>query len=225
MFGIDRKKIVIIGGTGDLGSGLARCWAAKGHAVVLGSRSADKARAAALQLAAEVAGEVTGAGNLEAAGAGDVVVVAVPFASHDAVLQEIKPAVAGKIVIDAVVPLVPPKVSVAQMPSEGSAAQIAQRILDGDARVVSAFHNIGASKLRQGEPLSCDTLVFGDDQEAKTIVMALADDLGSRGIDGGVLANSMAAEAMTSVLIGINRRYKIQGAGIRVTGLPAPLAS
>lgn len=225
MIAINGKKIAIVGGTGDLGTGLARCWAARGHAIVLGSRSADKARAAALQMAEEVSGEVTGAGNMEAAGSADIVVVAVPFASHDAVLHEIKPAVAGKIVIDAVVPLVPPKVSVAQMPPEGSAALIAQHILDNDARVVSAFHNIGASKLRPAEQMACDTLVFGDDQEAKAIVIALADELGSRGIDGGALANSIAAEAMTSVLIGINRRYKVQGAGIRVTGLPTPTAS
>src|SRR5437660_9742125 len=93
---------------------------------------------------------VRGEDNRTAAAAADVVVIAVPYANHDAILNEIRPAVAGKIVVDAVVPLVPPKVSVAQLPPEGSAAQSAQRLLGGDTRVVSAFHNVAAAKLHAG---------------------------------------------------------------------------
>jgi NADPH-dependent F420 reductase len=214
----NRPSIAIIGGTGDLGSGLASRWARAGYRIVLGSRAKEKAAAAAQEMGAW---SVSGDDNLGAARTGDIVVIAVPYSNHDAILSEIKPAVAGKIVVDAVVPLVPPKVSVVQLPDEGSAAAIAQRILAGTARVVSAFHNVGAAKLRGEGPVDCDVLVCGDDKEARDAVIALADAAGTRGVDGGVLANSVAAEALTSLLIGINRRYKVNGAGIRITGLPA----
>ncbi len=209
------RTIAILGGTGDLGSGLARCWLGSGHAVVIGSRSANKARAFAADLGAGARGD----DMVGAARSADIVVIAVPFASHAATLREIRDAVQGKIVVDAVVPLVPPKVSVVQLPAEGSAAGIAQALLGDGVRVVSAFHNVGASKLHAGERADCDVLVFGNDREARDIVIALAGDVACRGVDGGVLANSAAAEALTSVLIGINRRYKVPGAGIRITGL------
>lgn len=210
-----KPRIAILGGTGDLGSGLARCWAAAGYDVTIGSRSAEKAKEAA----ATLGGSVRGDGNIEAARAADIVVVAVPFASHDSTLRDVKDAVQGKIVVDAVVPLVPPKVATVQLPKEGSAAQIAQALLGEGVRVVSAFHNVGAAKLHGGERANCDVLVFGDDKDARAAVIELAGAVASRGIDGGVLANSAAAEALTSVLIGINRRYKVPGAGISITGL------
>jgi len=215
-----RPTIAIIGGTGDLGSGLAGRWAAAGYAVILGSRTKEKAVAAAQEMPAHSAA-ITGDDNLGAAQAADVVVIAVPYANHDTILGELKPALADKIVVDAVVPLKPPKVSTVQLPDEGSAAAVAQRILDGTARLVSAFHNVGAAKLRGQGAIDCDVLVCGDDKEARDVVIALADAAGTRGVDGGVLANSIAAEALTSILIGINRRYKVSNAGIRITGLPA----
>jgi len=210
-----KPRIAILGGTGDLGSGLARCWAAAGYDVVIGSRSAEKAKEAA----ATLGGSVRGDGNIEAAQAADIVVVAVPFASHESTLRDVKDAVQGKIVVDAVVPLVPPKVATVQLPKEGSAAQIAQALLGEGVRVVSAFHNVGATKLHSGDRANCDVLVFGDDKDARAAVIELANAVATRGIDGGVLANSAAAEALTSVLIGINRRYKVPGAGISITGL------
>jgi len=204
-----------------LGSALAKRWAAAGYPVVLGSRSKQKAQAAAEKMNADAGvASVTGEDNRAAAAAADIVVVAVPYASHESILDEIKPAVAGKIVVDAVVPLVPPKVSVVKLPPDGSAALIAQRLLAGTARVQAAFHNVSAAKLHSSGTVDCDVLVFGDDQAARAVVIELADAAGTRGIDGGPLANSAAAEALTSVLIGINRRYKVEGAGIRVTGLP-----
>jgi 8-hydroxy-5-deazaflavin:NADPH oxidoreductase len=219
----ERPKIAVLGGTGDLGSALARRWAGAGYAVIIGSRHKEKAEAAAREMQAEApAAAVTGEDNLGAAQTADVVVLAIPYANHAAILGEIRSAVAGKIVVDAVVPLVPPKVSVAQLPTEGSAAQIAQQLLGAETRVVSAFHNVGASKLQAGGRVDCDVLVFGNDRPARDLVIALADAAGTRGVDGGVLANSVAAEALTSVLIGINRRYKVDGAGIRITGLPGP---
>jgi NADPH-dependent F420 reductase len=218
----ERSTIAIIGGTGDLGSGLALRWAAAGYPVVLGSRTREKAEAAAAGMEAASPGStIRGEDNLGAARAGDIVVIAVPYPSHEAILTEIREAVQGKIVIDAAVPLVPPKVSVVQLPAKGSAAQSAQLLLGEGVRVTSAFHNVGAKKLRDGGKVDCDVLVFGDDKAARDAVIALADAAGTRGVDGGALANSAAAEALTSVLIGINRRYKVDGAGIRITGLPA----
>lgn len=213
-----KPSIAILGGTGDLGSGLAKRWIAAGYSVVIGSRSAEKAQA----FAKELSGNARGDDNVGAAKSADVVVLAVPFGSHEATLLEVKDAVQGKIVVDAAVPLVPPKVSVVQLPPEGSAAQIAQKLLGDGVKVVSAFHNVGATKLHAGGRADCDVLVFGNDKEARDLVIALAGEVATSGVDGGVLANSAAAEALTSVLIGINRRYKVPGAGIRITGLPAP---
>ena len=212
-----RPTIAVIGGTGDLGSALAKRWAAAGYPIVLGSRSKEKAEAAAREMNGSA---VSGEDNRTAAAKADIVVVAVPYANHEAILNEIKPAVQGKIVVDTVVPLVPPKVSVVQLPPDGSAALRAQRLLGEAARVQSAFHNVSASKLKSGESIDCDVLVFGDDKDARAIVIDLANAAGTRGIDGGPLANSIAAEALTSVLIGINRRFKVNGAGIRITGIP-----
>jgi len=210
-----KPVIGIIGGTGDLGSGLAKGWAAAGYKVVIGSRSREKAA----QLAAELGNGAVGEANVDAASAADIVVLAVPFASHDATIEEIRHAVQGKIVVDAAVPLVPPKVSTVQLPEGGSAAQIAQRLLGEGVRVVSAFHNVGAAKLHAGGRVDCDVLVFSDDKEARNAVIALAGVVARRGVGGGPLANSAAAEAMTSVLIWINRQYKVPGAGIGITGL------
>jgi len=125
-------------------------------------------------------------------------------------------------VVDTTVPLVPPKVMRVQLPPEGCAAVRAQVLLGGAANVVSAFHNVAADKLTTDEMIDCDVLVFADDVNVREQVIALAGIVATRGVDGGSLANSVAAEALTSVLIAINRRYKVPGAGIRITGLPAP---
>lgn len=210
-----KPVIGIIGGTGDLGSGLARAWAKAGYTVIIGSRTADKAET----VAADLGEGVTGRDNSGAAEGADVVVLAVPFASHNSTLSEIRDAVQGKILVDAAVPLVPPKVSRVQLPAEGSAAQIAQELLGEGVKVVSAFHNVGAAKLHKGGRADCDVLVFSDDKDARNLVIELAGAVANRGVGGGVLANSAAAEALTSVLIWINRNYKVLGAGIAITGL------
>lgn len=217
----DNPTIAVIGGTGDLGSGLARLWAMAGYPVVIGSRSKEKAEIAARQLDAG-ARTVRGEHNRSAARAGDIVVLCVPYFVHDLIVHEISPDVAGKIVVDAAVPLVPRKVSVVQLPASGSPAVVAQRLLGPDVRVISAFHNVGARKLRGGEKADGDVLVFGDDLAAREQIITLASVVAARGVDGGGLANSVAAEALASVLIAINRRYKVSAAGIRITGL-APL--
>ena len=120
--------------------------------------------------------------------------------------------------VDATLPLVPTKVMRVQLPPEGSAAQITQSILGADTRVVSAFHNIAAHKLAADEQVDCDVLVFGDDREAREIVVGIVENCGLRGLHAGSLANSVAAEALTSVLIFMNKIYQVDGAGIRITG-------
>jgi 8-hydroxy-5-deazaflavin:NADPH oxidoreductase len=213
---LDRSigPIAILGGTGLMGLGLARRWARAGCTVILGSRDRDKA----VKAAAGVAG-AQGAGNVEAARAAEIAVLTVPFEHQKSTLELVKNELAGKILVDVTVPLVPPKVSTVQLPPEGSAALRAQAILGGEVRVVSAFQNVSAKRLHDDHPIDCDVLVAGDDPAAREAVIALAKAAGLRALHAGALANSAAAEALTSVLIAINRRYKIDGAGIRVTGL------
>src|SRR5258708_17725621 len=204
------------GGSGERGSAVARRCAKAGDPVTIGSRRAGRA----IEAAAQIGQQGRGAENIEAARAAEVIVVAVPYSNHAQILEAIKPTASGKIVVDVVVPLVPPKVSVVQLPDGGSAAREAKTILGADVKVVSAFHNVGAAKLHAGGKVDCDVLVFGDDKTARDLVIALAQAAAIRGIDGGGLANSVAAEALTSVLIGINRRYKVNVACIRITGIP-----
>ena len=209
----------IIGGTGDLGSGLARGWSKAGYPVILGSRASEKAEQAAAALQAEGFNNISGTTNVAAAEKGEIIIVAVPFSNYETSLAEIKDAVKNKIVVTAVVPLVPPKVFIVQLPQAGSAALMAQAALDSSTKVVGAFHNVGAQKLHAGSKADCDVLVFGDDAEARAEIIKLANAVSNRGVDGGALANSAAAEALTSVLIAINRKYKVKGAGLSISGL------
>ncbi|TZG24965.1 NADPH-dependent F420 reductase [Sphingomonas montanisoli] len=211
--------IAIIGGTGKLGAAIGRRLAQAGRKVILGSRAAESAVAKAEELGFGL----TGMSNADAAAAGDVLIVTVPFAAQDATLAEIAPFAAGKIVCDTTVPLVPPKVMRVQMPAEGSAAVRAQQILGEGVTVVSGFHNVAAHKLATDDDIGCDVLVFGDDKAARSVIVELADAARLRGLHGGALVNSAAAEALTSVLIFMNKTYKVDGAGIRITGELIPL--
>ncbi|GIL00531.1 MAG: NADPH-dependent F420 reductase [Alphaproteobacteria bacterium] len=212
--------MAVVGGTGALGIGLVRRLARAGHAVTIGSRSAEKAEALARETNVALGSDlVRGATNADAARSAAIVFVTVPFSSQSEILAEIRSGVRDKVVVDATVPLVPPRVARVQLPAEGSAAVIAQQILGDEVTVVSAFHNVSAHKLGQEGDVDCDVLVFGDVDEACERVVAIIDGLGLRGLRGGPLANSAAAEAMTSVLISINRRYKVAGgAGICISG-------
>jgi NADPH-dependent F420 reductase len=209
----------IIGGTGDLGSGLARGWSKAGYPVILGSRASEKAEQVAAALQAEGFNNISGTTNVAAAEKGEIIIVAVPFSNYEASLAEIKDAVRNKIVVTAVVPLVPPKVFIVQLPQAGSAALMAQAALDSSTKIVGAFHNVGAQKLHAGGKADCDVLVFSDNAEARAEIIKLANAVSNRGVDGGALANSAAAEALTSVLIAINRKYKVKGAGLSISGL------
>lgn len=224
---IETKKMLlgVVGGTGHLGAALARRWAKAGYEIVIGSRDAQKAATAAAALGVELGRQIRSGSNLSVAEQADLVVVTVPFSSQSAVLQEIRSAVAGKIVVDTTVPLVPPKVMRVQLPPEGSAANRAQALLGSDVRLVSAFHNVAAHKLATDQVVECDVLVFSDDKAARVAVVELADAAGLRGLHGGALANSAAAEALTSILIFMNRNYAVDGAGIRITGQLNPPAN
>ncbi len=213
--------IAIIGGTGKLGAAIARRLAKAGRTVVIGSRSAESASAKATELGFGL----TGMSNADAAQAGDVVIVTVPFDAQDATLADIRPHVAGKLVVDTTVPLVPPKVMRVQMPAEGSAAVRTQKALGEGVRIASAFHSVAGHKLITDKDIECDVLVFGDDKADRQIVVELADAMGLRGVHGGALVNSAAAEALTSVLIFINKTYQVDGAGIRITGNLIPPAA
>lgn len=206
--------VAVIGGTGNLGAAIARRLAKAGKKVLIGSRSAEKAR----QAADELGFGLSGLGNAEAAATADIVIVAVPFAAQESTLADIAPHVVGKIVVDTTVPLVPPKVMRVQLPAEGSAAVRAQKLLGDGVTVVSAFHNVAAHKLIRDEEVACDVLVFSDDKAARTKVIELVRTTGLRGLHGGALANSAAAEAMTSILIFMNKTYQVDGAGILITG-------
>jgi NADPH-dependent F420 reductase len=217
------KTIAVLGGTGKEGFGLALRWAHAGHRVIIGSRSAERAGETAASINTRISKPNTeGADNLAAAKAADIVVLTVPYAAQMATLQEVKAALAGKILIDVTVPLVPPQVSRVQLPDGGSAVVKAQAMLGESVRVVSAFQNVSAELLAEiGKPVDCDVLVCGDDREARSQVIALAKDAGMRAFHAGPLVNSAVAEALTSVLITINRQYKVKHSGITITGLPA----
>lgn len=217
--------IAVLGGTGKEGSGLAFRWAHAGHRVVLGSRDATKAAAAAAELTTLLAGRATveGMKNLAAASAAAIVVLAVPFAAQRSTALEVRSALDGKILVDVTVPLAPPKVDKVQLPEGGSAVERLQRELGAGVRVVSAFQNVSAVHLKDpGHPIDCDVLVCGDDADAREQVVLLAQAAGMVAWHAGSIANSAAAEALTSVLIAINKRYKVPGAGIRITGVPRP---
>jgi NADPH-dependent F420 reductase len=220
-----KEVIAIVGGTGALGTGLARRWSAAGHRLIIGSRTADKAAAALADLQAvlaqrgQAAPPMEAMENLAAAQAADIVVLTVPFAHHASTLEALCQVLAGKILIDVTVPLMPPKVATVHLPPGGSAGAAAQALLGEAVQVVSAFQNVPAAHLQEDHALDCDVLVCGNSKEARERVIGLVQDAGMRGFHAGPIANAVAAEALTSVIININRAHKCH-AGIRVTGVP-----
>lgn len=205
----------ILGGTGDQGRGLALRFAMAGHPVTIGSRSAERAERAA----AELGHGVRGAVNAVAAGEPDLVVVAVPWEGHRALLEGLADELAGKVVVDCVNPLgFDKRGAFALEVPEGSAAEQAAAVLPR-SRVVAAFHHVSAVLLADPEVahVELDVLVLGDDREATDLVQALAGRIpGVRGIYGGRLRNARQVEAFTANLISINRRYKAH-AGLRIS--------
>ena len=212
---MNKKLISLLGGTGDLGTGLATRLLKAGFKVIIGSRTLEKAQLAERSLGKNTKGLL----NKDAALQGEIVILTVPFAHQRGIVEECRTELKGKLFIDTTVTLMPPKVATVQLPSEGSAAEIAQNILGDDVRVVSAFQNISAELLQSDKEIDCDVLVCGNKKEWRQEVIDLVNALGMKGWHAGMLPNSAAVEAMTSVLISINKHHAISHSGIKVTGL------
>ncbi|GAA1377526.1 MULTISPECIES: NADPH-dependent F420 reductase [Catellatospora] len=216
---VSALTVGILGGTGDQGRGLAYRLALAGQAVLIGSRSADRAAASAAELAELSGGNVAGGDNADVAARSDVLIVAVPYAGHAETLAGLVEQLVGKIVVDCVNPLGFDKQGpYALRVDEGSAAQQAAAILP-EARVTAAFHHVSAELLADPAVtrMDLDILVLGDDREAVAVVQALAGRIpGMRGIHAGRLRNAAQVEALTANLIAMNKRYKAHS-GIRIT--------
>ncbi len=220
----DRGTVMVIGvlgGTGKEGSALAMRWAVNGYQVIIGSRDAERAASRAAEINQELGGDyLTGLDNAGAAAAADVVVLSVPYDAHKATLESVKEQLKGKVLVDITVPLKPPKVRTVHLPPGQSAALEAQTLLGDEVRVVAAFQNISYIKLEKLDgDVDCDVLVCGNDADAKADVIRLTEAAGMRGIDAGLLSNAIAIEALTPVLLYINKQYGIKSSGIRITGI------
>lgn len=219
-----KPKIAVVGGTGKEGKGLAYRWAKAGYSIIIGSRSVEKADAAAhdlRQLLAEDV-QVTGNSNLEAASQAGIIMLTVPYDAHAAVLGSIRVATPGKLLIDATVPLQSGRPTRVQMPAAGSAAQEAQRILGSGVEIAAAFHTISYEHLFREAVIESDVLVTGTSPTARQQALELVAAAGLRGWDAGPLENSSVSEGLTSVLIHINKRYGSRNAGIRISGPEHP---
>ncbi len=214
-----QEKIAILGGTGDLGTGLAIRWAKAKHQIVIGSRTLAKAQKAVENLR-RISPETPAQAmeNPDAAAAGSLVVLTVPAEHQLSTLSTVKPGLKGKILIDVTVPLMPPKVGTVQLPEEGSAGKRAQAFLGDEVMVVTAFQNVAAHLLQTDAHIACDVLVCGNKRAARKRVITLAEQAGMRAWHAGPIENSAAAEALTSALIQINRRHDISHSGIRIVG-------
>jgi 8-hydroxy-5-deazaflavin:NADPH oxidoreductase len=218
--------IAVLGGTGPEGFGLALRWARAGERVIIGSRSAERARASAASITPKAGADaqVTGEENTVAAAAADLVVVTVPFQGHAMLLKQIKPVLrAGSIVVDTTVPLA---ASIGGRATrtlglwQGSVAQETAELVPKTVSVVAAFQNVAADLLNGEGAVDCDVIVCSDNPDAGRLVRSLALKIpGVRAIDGGKLENSRIVEQITALLIGLNLRHKGHS-GIRITGLP-----
>ncbi|MFZ5819230.1 MAG: NADPH-dependent F420 reductase [Chloroflexota bacterium] len=213
--------VAVLGGTGKEGKGLAYRWSKAGYNVLIGSRTPEKAVEAANELRSLLGkdAKVSGLSNPEAAGQAEVVVLTVPYAAHRATLESVKDALQGKLLVDVTVPLAPPKVAKVQMPPAGSAAQEAREILGEGAQVCAAFQNISHEHLLGDSAVTCDVLVTGSSPEARARTIDLVEAAGLTGWDAGPIENSVVVEGLTSVLIGINKKYGSTHAGIMITGV------
>jgi len=220
------SRITILGGTGPAGMGLALRWARAGESLIIGSRDATRAQAAAAKIK-ESAGpnvQVSGAENSDACAATDLLVLTVPFEGQAALLKQLKPAIRpGSILIDATVPLAS---SVGGRSTrtlgvwQGSAAQQSAELVPKGVSVVAAFQNMSADEMNGDKPVECDVIVCSDDPHATQVTCELAAKIpGVRAIDGGKLENARIVEQITALLIGLNIRHKGHS-GIRITGLP-----
>jgi NADPH-dependent F420 reductase len=212
---INEYRIAIIGGTGKEGKGLAIGWLKAGFQIIIGSRVLEKANSAVIGKQLKLVGMV----NDQAARNADIVVITVPYSAHRDTLTMLKPIVSDKLVIDVTVPILPPKVTIPHLPPEGSVGLESQAILGKDVEIITAFQNISYEKLMDDEVDECDVLVCGSSKTARAIGIKLVEAIGLTAWDAGPLANSVVAEALTPVLIGINIRHGSTSAGIKITGV------
>ncbi len=217
--------IAILGGTGPQGQGLALRFARAGVPVALGSREADRAATIANELNAKLAdypgsARIDGHDNEGAVrAAGDLVLLAVPFAAHHATLDSLKPLLVHRVLVDLVVPLAPGNPKAVAMPPEGSATEAAQALLGDATRVVGALHNVSAHTLNHlDQAINCDVLVCGNDPEAKEAVIEWVQKLGVAAFDAGPAENARCIEAITPILIRLNISKKVpfSHAGIKI---------
>jgi 8-hydroxy-5-deazaflavin:NADPH oxidoreductase len=219
------EPIAILGGTGAEGSGLALRWAHAGRQVILGSRDQQRAEAAAKRITAAAGAPVEGCVNFEAAARARLVVLTVPFAAQLPTIQSVRGQLAeGTVLVDVTVPLataVGGRATRLLGVWEGSAAEQAAAAVPAGVAVVSAFHHLSAHQLADlSHPMDSDVLVCGDKREAKELVRALVQAIpGAQYVDAGPLANARVVESMTALLVGLNIRYKVPGAAVRITGL------
>jgi len=214
---MENFSVAIVGGTGNLGGALALRLGAPGVKIIIGSRDAEKAKKAVETLKPNLrAGEIVGMTNQEAVTGADFVVIAVPYEGHADMVAGLKGQLAGKIVIDTVVPLNKVRPFV---PAAGSALQEAQQILGDEAPVIGALHNISAVDLGDVESPLGDVLVCGDNAEAKQKVMEIIQRIGARAFDGGPASNAYVIEGLTGVIIHLNRKYKSKHGSIKIAGL------
>jgi NADPH-dependent F420 reductase len=216
-------RIAIIGGTGKEGKGLAYRWVQAGYEVLIGSRDQKKANDAVESLMRILPDSLhhllIPLENSEAVKKADIAVLTIPYAYHDEAIRKLKPYLQGKYFLDVSVPLVPPKVTVVKIPPHGSAAMEAQNILGENVKVISAFQNISFELLLSGEDIDCDVLVCGIDKGSREVGVKLVGDAGLIAWDAGDLENSIIAEGLTSILIGLNNKYGTHSAGIKITGI------
>jgi NADPH-dependent F420 reductase len=218
------STIALIGGTGQLGPGLALRWARAGHTVLIGSRSADRAQATAAELNLELGKKlIKGMENAAAVAAADLAVLTVDQEAHEAALTSVKDAAQGKILVDATARLSFPDLT---PPAPPAAARLAQQLLGSGVRVVAAFQTVPAASLRKNfsQPQDSDVLVCSDDMEAALVVLKLATDAGLNGYYAGTLDKAIVVEGLTSVLVSMNKHYKTRHGTIKVAGVPKPSA-
>jgi 8-hydroxy-5-deazaflavin:NADPH oxidoreductase len=208
-------RIAIVGGTGREGRGLAARWARAGHRVAIGSRDAERARARADELT-KLGYPIEGGSNEQVVEGAEAVLVSVPYSAHEETLRSLKPLLGGRILIDITVPLRPPRVREVHLPEGHSAAQEAQAIVGPATPVVATLHHVSSASLADVDGKArFDVLVCSDDDAAREVVIGLVGDLGFRGLDAGPLRNAVALEALTPVLMQLNKKYGGTSAGVR----------
>ena len=211
------QTIGILGGSGALGSGLSYRLGKAGYQVIIGSRNPGNTSEKVNEINQRLKQEkISIESNYLAAEKSDLVILAVPFSNHGLIVEEISPVVQNKIVLDTTVPLVPPKVARVQLPEYGSVAKKTQELLGNEVRVVSAFQNVAAIHLNGDDALSGEIFVFGNNKDAREIIIGLIEQIGMKGWHAGSIDNSVVAESMTSVLIFMNKFYNMEGAGINI---------